>query len=107
MTNGTNSAALIRKYVLLNFPYFIIFWLAGKVGQAYRIAPGADVSEKVLGLSQGFAVAFDNMAPSFHPQDLLVGIIGAIVIWFVVWNKKKNAKKFRKDAEHGSARWSA
>ena len=105
MTNGTNGAAIIRKYVLLNIPYFIIFWLACKAGEAYRLAPGADVSAKVLNLQHGFAAAFESLMPSFHLTDLLVGIIGAAVIWFAVWNKKKNAKKFRKDAEHGSARW--
>ena len=105
MTNGTDTSAFIRKYILLNLPYVFIFWLAGKAGEAYRLAPGADVSEKVLNLQHGFTSAFQSYLPSFHPQDLLVGLIGAAVIWFAVWNKKKNAKKFRKDAEHGSARW--
>ena len=105
MANDSSTSAFIRKYVLLNFPYIIIFWLAGKAGEAYRLAPGIDVSEKVLNLQHGFSAAFQSYLPSFHPQDLLVGIVGAAAIWFAVWNKKKNAKKFRKDAEHGSARF--
>ena len=100
-----NAAAFIRKYVMLNIPYLLFFWLAGKAGEAYRLAPGIDAGGKVLNLGSGFAAAFQSWLPSFHPQDLLVGIIGAAAIWFAVWNKKKNAKKFRKDVEYGSARW--
>ena len=102
---GFNSSDFIRKYVLLNLPYAFIFWLANKVGEAYRLAPGRDVSERVMNLQQGFSAAFESMLPSFHPQDLLVGLIGAVVIFLVVLSKKKNAKKFRRDEEHGSARW--
>jgi len=100
-----NAAAFIRKYVMLNIPYLLFFWLAGKAGEAYRLAPGIDAGGKVLNLGSGFAAAFQSWLPSFHPQDLLVGIIGAAAIWFAVWNKKKNAKKFRKDVEYGSAGW--
>jgi len=99
------NADFIRKHVLLNIPYLIIFWLTGKAGEAFRLAPGADASEKLLNIQHGFAGAFDSWLPIFHPKDLIVGFIGAAVIWFAVWNKKKNAKKFRRDEEHGSARW--
>ena len=83
----------------------MFFWLAGKLAQAYRLAPGADISAKVVNIRMGFAYAFDSLAPSFHPQDAIFGLVMAVIIWFVVWSKKKNAKKFRKDEEHGSARW--
>jgi type IV secretion system protein VirD4 len=83
----------------------MFFWLAGKLAQAYRLAPGADISAKVINIRTGFAYAFDSLAPSFYPQDMLFGIAVAVILWFVVWNKKRNAKKFRKDIEHGSARW--
>ena len=101
----TNAAPLIRKHLLLNFPYFMFFWLAGKLAEAYRLAPGVDVSTKVVNIRTGFSYAFDSYAPSFHPHDMLFGLVVAVVLWLVVWNKKKNAKKFRKDIEHGSARW--
>ena len=102
-----NSASLIRKHMLLNIPYIMIFWFAGKIGEAYRLTVGADTSAKIINIQAGIAAAFDNLLPSFHPQDLLIGLIGAAAVYFAVWNKKKNAKKFRKDIEYGSARWSA
>ena len=106
MNQGTaNMPLLIRKYVLLNFPYIIFFWLANKLGEAYRISPGDDFGTKVLNLQIGFIDAFQSMMPSLHLQDFLVGIVGAAGMWLMVLNKKKNAKKFRKDTEHGSARW--
>jgi len=83
----------------------MFFWLAGKLVQAYRFAPGADISAKVINIRTGFSYAFDSLAPSLHPTDALFGFICAVVIRLVVWSKKKNAKKFRKDIEHGSARW--
>ena len=97
----------IKKQILLNIPYFMFFWLGGKLAQAYRLAPSSDISAKVINIRMGFAYAFDSLAPSFYPQDVFFGLATAVVIWLVVWSKKKNAKKFRKDVEHGSARWSA
>ena len=78
-----------------------------KVGQAVRLAPGADISEKILNITQGFSEAFSNALPSVHPLDLLIGIVGAVVIRLIVYFKGKNARKYRKGAEYGSARWSA
>ena len=74
-------------------------------GQAVRLAPGADISAKILNIAQGFSEAFSNALPSVYPLDLLVGIIGAVVIRLIVYVKGKNAKKYRKGAEYGSARW--
>jgi type IV secretion system protein VirD4 len=95
----------IKKHVVRIIPYFFIFLFCTKVGQAFRITPGTDMSEKVLGLSVGFSAAFSNLAPSFHPQDILVGAVGAVAVWLAVYVKSKNARKFRKGEEYGSARW--
>lgn len=71
----------------------MFFYLFGKVGQAFRLAIGADVSAKILNIQTGFAAAFENPLPSFHPQDLLVGVIGAAVVLLALQMKKANAKK--------------
>ena len=96
----------IKKIVLPNLPYAFIALIATKLGQAWRLAEGADVSVKVLGfLTQGLGEAFSPPLPSFHPADLLVGVVIAGIIRLVVYVKGKNAKKFRKNMEYGSARW--
>jgi hypothetical protein len=95
----------VKKLIILNLPLVLFFYLADKAGQAFRLAAGADISAKVLHLSGGFAAAFENPLPSFHTQDLLVGIIGAALIKLALQIKKANAKKFRKGIEYGSARW--
>ena len=96
----------IKKIVLPNLPYAFIALIATKLGQAWRLAEGADVSAKVLGfLTQGLGEAFSTPLPSFHPADLLVGVLIAGIIRLVVYVKGKNAKKFRKNMEYGSARW--
>ena len=80
-------------------------YLFGKVGQAFRLAQGIDLSAKLLHIGQGFTAAFSSAAPSFHPVDLLIGIAGAVIIRLVVYSKQKNAKKYRKGMEYGTARW--
>ncbi len=77
----------------------------GKVAQAFRLAPGADLSAKLLSIGDGFTAAFSSLAPSFHPTDLLIGIAGAVILRLVVYYKGKNAKKYRHGVEYGSARW--
>ena len=79
--------------------------IATKLGQAFRLAPGMDFSSKLLGIMDGFSMAFQNIMPSFHPIDLLVGVAAAAIIRLVVYFKGKNAKKYRKNIEYGSARW--
>ena len=79
--------------------------LATKLGQAARLSPGVDFSSKAMNIMQGISMAFENIMPSFHPIDLLVGIAAAVIIRLVVYFKGKNAKKFRKNLEYGSARW--
>ena len=80
-------------------------YLFDKVGQAVCLAPGADLSGKVLSLGEGFSMAFATPLPSLAPMDLLIGIFGAVLIRLIVYVKGKNAKKYRKGVEYGSARW--
>ena len=95
----------IKKFLLPNIPYVFIALFATKLGQAWRLAPGMDFSGKALHLMEGFAAAFQSAPPSFHPIDLCVGVAAALLIRLIVYVKGKNAKKFRKNLEYGSARW--
>ena len=95
----------IKKFLLPNIPYVFIALFATKPGQAWRLAPGTDFSGKALHLMEGFAAAFQSALPSFHPIDLCVGVAAALLIRLIVYVKGKNAKKFRKNLEYGSARW--
>ena len=95
----------IKKVVLLNTPYLLIALMATKVGQGWRLAPGQDFSSKMLHLLEGFQTAFRSILPSFHLTDLLIGISLALILRLVVYVKSRNAKKFRKNMEYGSARW--
>ena len=94
-----------KKLILPNIPYVFIGLLATKLGQAARLSPGVDFSSKAMNIMQGISMAFENIMPSFHPIDLLVGIAVGVIIRLVVYFKGKNAKKFRKNLEYGSARW--
>ena len=95
----------IKKLVLPNIPYVFIALLATKLGQAARLAPGFDFSSKALHIMEGLTMAFESIAPSFHPIDLVVGVAAAALIRLAVYVKGKNAKKYRKNVEYGSARW--
>ena len=95
----------IKKFLLPNIPYVFIALFATKLGQAWRLAPGMDFSGKALRLMEGFAAAFQSALPSFHPIDLCAGVAAALLIRLIVYVKGKNAKKFRKNLEYGSARW--
>lgn len=94
-----------KKLILPNIPYVFIGLLATKLGQAARLAPGNDFSSKALNIMDGIEAAFSSILPSFHPIYLLVGIAAAVIIRLVVYFKGKNAKKYRKNIEYGSARW--
>ncbi len=94
-----------KKLILPNLPYVFIGLFATKLGLAARLAPGVDFSSKAMNIMDGFSMAFENILPSFHPADLLVGISAAVIIRLVVYFKGKNAKKYRKNVEYGSARW--
>ena len=95
----------IKKAILPNLPYAFIALYATKLGQAARLSPGADFSAKALHIMEGFAAAFQSALPSFHPIDLCVGVAAALLIRLAVYVKGKNAKKYRKNVEYGSARW--
>ena len=95
----------MKKFLILNVPYVFLALFFTKVGQAWRLAQGTDLSGKMLHISDGFSAAFQSVLPSFHPADLLVGIIFALIIRLIVYVRGKNAKKFRKNEEYGSARW--
>ena len=95
----------VKKLILSNLPYLIFVYLFGKLGQAYRLAAGVDLSEKLLHFMDGCSAAFANAAPSIHPFGLLIGVAGAAALRLMVYFKGKNAKKYRKGEEYGSARW--
>ena len=94
-----------KKLIIANLPYLLFVYLFGKLGQTYRLAAGADLSEKLLHLADGFSLAFESAAPSFHLFDLAVGVAGAVALRLMVYCKSKNAKKYRRGVEYGSARW--
>ena len=95
----------IKKQIILHLPYLMFVYLFDKVAQAFRLAQGADLSAKLMNIGQGFSAAFENAAPSFNPMDLLIGVAGAVIIRLVICSKQKNAKKYRKGMEYGTARW--
>ena len=95
----------VKKYVIPNIPYLFILWACLKLGTAYRLAPGADFAHKLMGLGQSIGPAFADFAPGLDPFDWLIGIVGAVGFRLLIYMKSKNAKKFRRDEEYGSARW--
>ena len=97
----------MKKLLILNVPYFLIGAVATNLGEAWRIASGTNISEKLQGMVTGgaFGAAFSNPMPSIHPIDLLVGLAFGGALRLAVYLKGKNAKKYRHNAEYGSARW--
>ena len=95
----------LKKVLLPNLPYLLFAWLSDKLCQAVRLSPGADASEKLLRIAQGFTEAFASLWLSLHPLDLLLGVAGAALVRLAVYLKAKNAKKYRRGVEYGSARW--
>ena len=95
----------LKKALLPNLPYLLFVWLFDKLCQAVRLSPGADASEKLLRIAQGFTEAFASLWLSLHPLDLLLGAAGAALVRLAVYLKAKNAKKYRRGVEYGSARW--
>ena len=94
-----------KKFVLPNIPYLFIAWACLKVGTAYRLAAGADLAHKLVGMVAALGPAFADFAPGLNPFDWLVGIVGAAAIRLIIYQKSKNAAKYRRDEEYGSARW--
>ena len=95
----------MKKLFLLNLPYLLFVYPFDKLAQAFRLAPGTDLSGKLLSIGDGFTAAFSSPWLSFHPTDLLIGITGAVALRMAVYLKGKNAKKYRHGIEYGSARW--
>ena len=95
----------LKRVLLPNLPYVLFVWLFDKLCQAVRLSPGADASEKLLRIAQGFTEAFASLWLSLHPLDLLLGVAGAALVRLAVYLKAKNAKKYRRGVEYGSARW--
>ena len=95
----------IKRLLILNLPYVILGLVATNFGEAWRIAEGADTSAKILGFLSALAGAFGNPMPSFHPMDLLIGLLSGCGLRLAVYLKSKNAKKYRHGKEYGSARW--
>jgi type IV secretion system protein VirD4 len=94
-----------KKILLALLPILLFFFAFNKAGQAFRLSAGADVGEKILNLQNGFAAAFQSPLPSFEPQDLLVGAVGAGLVQLLLAVRRANQKKYRKGVEYGSARW--
>ena len=99
----TDTDAL-KKQVILHLPYLLFLLMFAKLGEAVRLAPGADAAEKFLGLSEGFTMAFQSIWPG-SISDWIIGLFGAIIMRLAVYLKGKDAKKYRKNVEYGSARW--
>ena len=97
--------AKYKRLLILNLPYILIGLLATNVFEAWRIAEGADLSEKLLGFMSALGIAFRNPLPSIYPTDLLLGLCCGAALRLAVWLKGRNAKKYRHGTEYGSARW--
>ena len=99
------QAADMKKLILLNFPYIIAFYMVEKAAWLYRHCNGDSVVDKLMVLFMNFGLAYKSVLPSFHPFDLMVGLVGAAALKAVIYFKGKNAKKYRQGEEYGSARW--
>ena len=99
------NSSKLKKKLILNLPYFLIGLYASKLGEAWRLAEGLNASQKLLHLLDGFSAAFQSLWPSFYPSDLLIGVVIGCVLRLLVYEKSRNAKKYRRNEEYGSARW--
>lgn len=99
------NSTKLKKQLILNLPYFLIGLYASKLGEAWRLAEGLNASQKLLHLLDGFSAAFQSLWPSFYPSDLLIGVVIGCVLRLLVYEKSRNAKKYRRNEEYGSARW--
>ena len=103
----TLNTQKLKESILPNLPYLFIFWLMDKMGEVYRLSDVVNLFPRIIDAINGFVKLGENPFPSLHPFDILVGVVGVFVIWLIVSLKKKDAKKYRKGVEYGSARWSA
>ena len=97
----------VRKVLITNIPYFIVFYMVEKEAWLYRHCTGDSMVKKLMNVFLYFGLPFKDPFPSFHWWDLMVGVIGAAAFKGVIWYRRKNAKKYRQGEEYGSARWSA
>ena len=97
----------MKKLILTNLQYVLFVYPFGKLAEAFRLAPGTGLSEKILSIGEGFRQAFASVLPAFHPIDLTVSVFGTGLIFFVMYVRGLEARKYRKGKEYGSARWSA
>lgn len=97
--------AQTKKKILPCLPYVILFWCFEKLAELYRLSPSRDAVTKCMDAIGGFGGIFSDPLPSLHPRDLLIGLLGAAAVRLAIYVKSKNAKKFRKGVEYGSARW--
>lgn len=95
----------IKKQIIMHVPYFLIALIATKIPQAIRFTGGKTLSAVILNLNQGFSQAFQTWMPSFYAKDLVIGAMIAVAMRLIVYGKSKNAKKYRKGVEYGSARF--
>ena len=99
------QSADMKKLILLNFPYIIAFYMVEKAAWLYRHCNGDSMVDRLMVLFMNFGLAYKSVLPSFHPFDLMVGLVGAAALKAVIYFKGKNAKKYRQGEEYGSARW--
>ena len=101
------NSTKIKKTLIKLLPYIIVGLVCTNLGEAWRLAVGADMGKKMLSFFGMLGVAFGNPLPSLHPLDLLVGMICGGGLRLAVYLRGKNAKHYRHNEEYGSARWSA
>ncbi|MEE1223750.1 MAG: type IV secretory system conjugative DNA transfer family protein, partial [Clostridia bacterium] len=90
-----------KKVIIANAPYVLFFWLGDKLGYSLRVFEG----NKISAIMKGIAELFKSPLFSFNPIDMLIGVVTAVAIKGILYIRSKNAKKFRKGIEYGSARW--
>ena len=99
------SKKKLSKLLALYLPYVVIGLVATNLGEAWRLAAGKELGDKIVSLMDTLPAAFSNPLPSLHPLDLLVGLCCGAAMRLAVYLKGKNAKKYRHGMEYGSARW--
>ena len=95
----------LTKLLALYLPYLLLGLVATNFGEAWRLAEGKELGDKIMSMMGTIPVAFADPLPSLHPLDLLVGLCCGAGLWLAVYLKGKNAKKYRHGMEYGSARW--
>jgi len=100
-----NIISSLKKYILPSLPYVGVGWFSNKISEAYHLSTHEVTARRILETLPNLSITLSSPAPSLYPMDLLIGLIGAVIFYAIVWLRKKNAKKWRHDVEYGSARW--